>query len=233
MGVPQHLSSQADLSEVLQRLEHAHRCAGASAAADGKYDGILSGKRAYVDKQGEICGRDEHESILTRDGLFNCTVRSTACSQLVQQGSLRCSACKRLQKNQLESTFECSLAAGQPGQKVARARLDTETHQPAAKRVEQTKVDLRNSNKRENRLRKKVATLEAGFRAVGKATNDDLLQLFQDAQKSDKKTGVISLIICHAHMSSSCLEDACHHVPVELWLRMLIGHSWARFRSAA
>ena len=194
MGVPKHLSSQADLSNVLQQLEHAHRCAGASAACNGKYDSILCEKRSYVNQQGQVCGQQVTETILTKDGVFHSTVRSTACSQLVPQGELLCKPCKHLQRSQLDSTLRRAQDRQQADQKVSRARPQTETQEQAAKRAKEAQAQLRNSKKREDRLRQKVVDLQSEFQVVGKATDDDLQQLFEAAQKSDTSTGVPSLL---------------------------------------
>ena len=55
---------------MLPQLENAHRCAGASAACNGKYDSILLGDeyRPYVNQQGQVCGHEEKQTILTLDG---------------------------------------------------------------------------------------------------------------------------------------------------------------------
>ena len=47
----------------------------ASAACNGKYDSFLLGEehRPYVNKQGQVCGHEEMQIILTRDGLFRYT----------------------------------------------------------------------------------------------------------------------------------------------------------------
>ena len=109
MDIPRHLSRQAGLRKVLEQLEHTHRCAGASAACKGKYDGILAEKRSYVNQEGEICAHDRSEDIVTKDGLFPRTVRSTACSLLVPPDTLLCKPCKHLQRSQLDSTLRRSL----------------------------------------------------------------------------------------------------------------------------
>ena len=197
MGVPNQLSSQAGLREVLQQLGHAHRCAGASAACKGKYDSILHEKRSYVNQQGQICGHEEVETILTRDGLFPSTVRSTACSLLVPQGTLTCKACKHLQRSQLDSSLRRSQDTVRPHESQTRARPQTETHEHAAKRAREAKAEVKNSRKREARLRRKVAQLQSEFCRVGQATHDDLLHLFKEAQKSDNCTGVTRLDACH------------------------------------
>lgn len=49
MGVPKQLLSQADLSELLQLLEQACKCVGASAACKGKYDSIAGRERSICE----------------------------------------------------------------------------------------------------------------------------------------------------------------------------------------
>ena len=213
MGVPKQLSSQASLREVLPLLEHAHRCAGASAACNGKYDSILLGDehRPYVNQQGQVCGHEEMQAILTRDGLFRYTVRSTACSHLVPQGILLCKPCKHLQRSQLDSRLRRARNRQQADHKSSRARPRTETYEQAAQRAKEAQAELRNELRREARLRRKVAEMESGlqavqratkdmqseFRAVGKATNEDLLQLFEAAQNVDNNTGVLAMAACY------------------------------------
>ena len=213
MGVPKQLSSQAGLREVLPLLERAHICAGASAACNGKYDSILLGDeyRPYVNQQGQVCGHEEMQAILTRDGLFRYTVRSTACSRLVPQGTLLCKPCKHLQRSQLDSRLRRAQNRQQADQKSSRARPRTETYEQAAKRAKEAQAELRNRLRREARLRRKVAEMESGlqsirkatnemqaeFRPVGKATNDDLLQLFEAAQNTDNNTGMLAMAACY------------------------------------
>ena len=163
MGVPKQLSSQADLTEVLQHLEDAHTCAGASAACKGKYDSILPQKESYVNQQGQICGYKDDEWLLTKDGLFPSTVRSAACTRLVRQDTLLCKPCKHLQRSQLDSTLR---RTQQPGQKLSRARPQTETYEQAAKRAKDAQAELRNCKRREARLEQKVASLQSGIQEL-------------------------------------------------------------------
>ncbi|CAK0784388.1 hypothetical protein CVIRNUC_007592 [Coccomyxa viridis] len=178
----------------------------ASAACNGKNDSFLLGEehRPYVNKQGQVCGHEEMQIILTRDSLFRYTVqRSTACSHLVPQGTLLCKPCKHLQRSQSDSRLRRAWNRQQAGQKSSRARPRTEAYEQAAKRAKEAQAELRNELRKEARLRRKVAEMESGlqavrratndmqseFRAVGKATNEDLLQLFEAAQNVDNNTG--------------------------------------------
>ena len=93
----------------------------------------------------------------------------------------------------------------------SRARPRTETYEQAAERAKEAQAELRNQLRREARLRRKVAEMESGlqavrraskdmqseFRAVGEATNDDLLQLFEAAQNRDNNTGVLAMAACY------------------------------------
>ena len=177
MGVPKQLFSQADLSELLQLLEQACMCAGASAACMGKYESILGEKRQYLDQQGHICGQLVTYDILTRDGLFHSTVRSTACSQLVPPGTLLCKPCKRLQRSQLDSSLRRSKARLQAGQHQTRARPQTETHEHAAERARQARARVKNSKRRQARLRRKLLDLRSESCGAGSPTTDNLPQL--------------------------------------------------------
>ena len=229
MGVPKQLSSQAGLREVLPLLEHAHRCAGASAACNGKYDSILLGDehRPYVNQQGQVCGHEEMQTILTRDGLFTGTVRSTACSHLVPQGTLLCKPCKQLQRSHLDSRLRRAQNRQQAGQKSSRARPRTETYEETVKRADEAQAELRNQLRREARLRRKVAEMESGlqairkatndmqseFRVVGEATNDDLLQLFEAAQHMDNSTGVKCSMLPLPGYTSRLNDLCCQRMP--------------------
>lgn len=131
-----------------------------------------------MNRHGQVCGQLETETILTMDGLFTGTVRSTACSQLVPQGTLLCKPCKRLQKTQLDSSLKRSKARPQLGhQDQSRARPQTETHEHAAKRARQARAQVTNSERRQARLQKKLLNMQSKSCGAGSPATVNLPQL--------------------------------------------------------